>query len=124
VTEGIEVDRSNTILYCANWNRTVDFYRTTLGFQVTYENDWFVEFAVGDGSHLSVADANRATIAPADGAGITLSWQVPDLDRAHRTLLERGARPGALHQRWGATAFHVHDPDRHRIELWSAPAGT
>ena len=91
---GIEVDRSNTILYCTNWSQTVDFYRTMLGFQVTYENDWFVEFAVGDGSHLSIADAKRATIAPADGAGITLSWRVPDLDRAHRTLLERGAATG------------------------------
>lgn len=117
----IRVDRTNTILYCTAWTSTTEFYRDTLRFEVTYENDWFIEFALGDGSHLSIADAARATIAAAGDAGITLSWQVPDVDRAHRILSERGVRPGAIHQRWGTVAFHFRDPEGHRIELWAAP---
>ena len=117
----IDVARANTILYCTAWTQTVDFYRDTLRFEVTFENDWFVEFILGDGSYISIADAARATIAATGGSGVTLSWQVPDVDRAHRILAERGVQPGAIHQRWGAAAFHCHDPEGHRIELWAAP---
>ncbi len=115
------IERTNTILYCTSWKRTVEFYRDTLGFAVTFENDWFVEFALGGSSHLSVADADRATVGATDGSGITLSWQVLDIDHAHRMLAERGAEPGQIHRRWGATAFQLHDPEGHRIECWAKP---
>lgn len=113
------VERANTILYCEAFADTVDFYRDVFEFDVAFANDWFTEFALGDGSHLSVADAARATIGPGSGAGLTLSWQVPDIDAAHRSLTARGARPDPVHQRWGAAAFHVRDPEGHRIELWA-----
>ena len=88
---------------------------------MTFENDWFVEFALGGDCHLSIANADRATIGATGGSGITLSWQVPDIDEAHRALFERGAQPGTIHQRWGAAAFHLHDPEGHRIECWAKP---
>ena len=81
----VVIERTNTILYCTSWKRTVEFYGDTLGFDVTHENDWFVEFALGDGSHLSIANADRATIGATGGSGITLSWQVPDID-GHATM--------------------------------------
>ena len=115
----VVIERTNTILYCTLWRRTVEFYGETLGFDVTFENDWFVEFALGGNSHLSVANADRATVDAPDGSGITLSWQVPDIDDAHRMLSERGAEPGKIHQRWGAAAFQLHDPEGHRIEFWA-----
>lgn len=121
MTNGLEIGRANTILYCTSWTQTVGYYRNTLGLPVSYENDWFVEFGLGHGSHVSIANADRATVAAAGGAGITLSWQVADIEQAHHAMLERGARPGALHHRWGVTAFHLHDPDDHRIELWASP---
>jgi catechol 2,3-dioxygenase-like lactoylglutathione lyase family enzyme len=120
----IDVARVSTILYCTAWTQAVDFYRDTLCFEVTYENDWFVEFALGDGSHISIANAARATIAATGGSGVTLSWQVPDVGRAHRILNERGVQPGAIHQSWGAAAFHFRDPEGHRIELWATPNGS
>lgn len=119
MTEVVGIERANTILYCATWGRTVEFYRDTLGFRVTHENDWFVEFAIGDHGHLSIADADRATIDAVGGAGITLSWQVPDIDEARHALLARGLQPGAIHRRWGSAAFHLRDPEGHRIELWA-----
>ncbi len=112
------IERTNTILYCRNWTETVAFYRDVFAFRSTFANEWFVEFAIGDGSHLSIANADRATIAPAGGDGITLSWQVADLDAARHDVGDRGARPGAIHNRWGTRAVHLRDPEGHRIELW------
>lgn len=115
----LRIERTNTILYCDGFAEAVEFYRDLFGFDVTFANDWFTEFMLGDGSHLSIADASRATISPARGAGITLSWQVADIDAAHHDLVARGAQPDPVHQRWGAAAFHVRDPEGHRIELWA-----
>ena len=53
---------ANTILYCAEWAAAVAFYRDTLGFPVTFANDWFVEFALTDTARLSIADVRRATV--------------------------------------------------------------
>jgi uncharacterized glyoxalase superfamily protein PhnB len=119
VNGALRIERTNTILYCEGFAETVEFYRDVFGFNVTFANDWFTEFVLGDGSHLSVADAARATIGPARGVGITLSWQVLDLEAAYQSLVTRGAQPDPIHQRWGAAAFHVRDPEGHRIELWA-----
>ena len=60
---------SNTILYCEQWPAVVDFYRTSLGLRVTMERDWFVEFELDPGAHVSIADASRASVAAGDGSG-------------------------------------------------------
>lgn len=119
----LHVERSNTILYCARWNETVAFYRGLLGGAVTFENDWFVELAVGDGSYVSIADASRATIEPAAGAGITLSWQVADVEATRLVLLDVGIPVSAVITRFGAQVVDVFDPEGHRIELWSPSPG-
>lgn len=113
------VTRTNTILYCASWADTVTFYRDTIGLVLSFENDWFVEFALTDGAHLSIADAGRATIEPSDGAGITLSWQVTDLAAACDELTAQGVAVSPPTRRWGATTVFAHDPEGNRIELWS-----
>lgn len=116
------VARSNTILYCRLWGDTVDFYRRVLGLAVSFENDWFVEFALGGNSFVSVADAARATIPSSGGAGITLSWQVADVAAARVALAERGVAVPEIVNRWEAATLFVTDPEGNRIELWS-PAG-
>jgi catechol 2,3-dioxygenase-like lactoylglutathione lyase family enzyme len=70
----------NTILYCANWRETVDFYLRSLGLSVTHSTDWFVEFELSNGARLSVADETRSRIKSVRGQGITLSWQVANAD--------------------------------------------
>jgi hypothetical protein len=42
------------------------------------ERDWFIEFELQPGVHISVADARCASIASGDGRGLTLSWRVED----------------------------------------------
>ncbi|RJQ65905.1 MAG: VOC family protein [Desulfobacteraceae bacterium] len=113
------VRATNTILYCRNWQATVRFYREVLGLAVHHALDWFVEFQVTPDSFISVADAARATIAGAQGQGLTLAWQVDELDALHRHLMEAGVAVGPIHSRWGARVFYFHDPEGHRLEAWS-----
>lgn len=110
---------SNTILYCDRWSEVVDFYRTGLGLRATMERDWFVEFELHAGAHLSVADASRATIAAGDGSGLTLSWRVDDVAAVHARLEANGVEVSPVGSRWGADVFFAFDPVGHRIEFWS-----
>jgi len=114
----IRVERANTILYCERWRECVEFYGNTLGFAVSFENEWFVEFSVAGTAMLSVADARRATIAPS-AAGITLAWHVESVTEARARLVGLGVAVTPLARRWGSTVCYCHDPDGHRIELWT-----
>lgn len=115
----LHIERCNTILYCRRWSETVAFYRDVLGLTVSFENDWFVEFDVCAGASVSVAEASRSTIEAVDGQGITITWRVGDVRTAREELVRRGLDVTAIHQRWGSSACYVHDPEGHRLELWS-----
>lgn len=115
----VEVVRTNTILYCRAWDRTVRFYRDDLALPVMHESEWFVEFRVAGTSFLSVADSARATIDDVEGQGVTLSWQVADLAATRERLLDRGLDPSDVRDVWNARACYLFDPEGHRIELWA-----
>ena len=115
----IAVQRTNTILYCRRWAATVQFYRDQLRLPVAFENDWFVEFQLNAAAYLSVADAARASIAAVDGQGITLAWQVHNLEAVRAHLLEQGIAATPLRRRWDAWVFYCHDPEGHRLEFWA-----
>ena len=114
------VQRTNTILYCAHWSATVAFYRDQLGLPITHSTDWCVEFQLGATAYLSIADSARATIAPVNGAGLTLSWQVGDIGQIHQRLASLGIATTPIKKKWGAQVFYFHDPEGHRLELWEA----
>ena len=107
------------MLYCERWLETVAFYRTALGLRVAFENDWFAEFQLTSSSFLSIADASRATIGSVDGQGVTLTWQVPILVETRKVLEASGVDVTEIKSRWGADVCYCHDPEGHRIELWS-----
>ena len=113
-----KIKRTNTILYCRNWDAMVRFYRDVLNFVIHHQTDWFVEFQVGD-TYLSIANAACASIQSADGNGITLSWQVEDVESAYYLLNELGVKTGRIKGIWGAKVFYFFDPEGHRIELWT-----
>ena len=115
----IEVERVNTILYSDVWDEMVRFYRDLMGFEVTLENDWFVEFAAGPHAFVSVADAGRSTVIGGDGAGLTLSWRVADVTAVRSELLGNGVDVGEIGSRWGSRVVDVFDPGGNRIEFWS-----
>lgn len=114
------VQRTNTILYCAQWATTVAFYRDQLGLPITHATDWFIEFQLGEQAFLSIADQARATIRSTDGAGLTLSWQVTNLVAIQQQLHDLGIATTPLKKKWGAQVLYFHDPEGHRLELWEA----
>ena len=115
-----EIKRTNTILYCERWQETISFYRDKLGFEIAYQCDWLVEFRLTSSSYLSVADQKRATIQSADGKGITLSFKIDNLEKAHSNINEEGLAPTAIRsQVLGADVFYLFDPEGTRIEYWS-----
>lgn len=114
----MNIQQTNTILYCDDWAAAVAFYRDILHFSINYQNDWFVEFQLTAQSYLSVADASRATIDSVNGQGITLAWQVDDMQRVYADLQEQGITVTPIQQKWGAHLFYIHDPEGHRIEFW------
>ena len=115
----LDLQRTNTILYCRRWAETVDFYKARLLLPVRFENDWFVEFQLTDTTFLSIAAAARATIEDVAGQGITLTWQVPALAPAQRWLAGQGVATTAARKKWGAWVLYFHDPEGHRLELWA-----
>lgn len=114
-----QVKRTNTILYCENWISTVVFYRDLLQFFVSHEADWMVEFQLSPGSFLSIADARRTTIESSKGRGITISIAVDDVEGIRSHLNAAGVETSPVRRIWGARAFFFHDPEGHRIEIWS-----
>ncbi len=110
----------NVILYCARWHETVRFYRDTIGFPARMMCDWLVAFDVAPNVHLSVADESATSIKSAGGAGITVTFKVPDVHGAWRRLTDKGVKVGAIrHSCLGGEAFFLHDPEGNRLEFWS-----
>jgi len=114
-----KIKRINTILYCRNWNATVKFYRDVLNFVIHHQTDWFVEFQIVGNTYISIANATYASIQSADGNGITLSWQVEDVESVYYLLNELGVKTSRIKNIWGAKAFYFFDPEGHRVELWA-----
>jgi catechol 2,3-dioxygenase-like lactoylglutathione lyase family enzyme len=113
-----DINRTNTILYCRNWDETVSFYQNVLQFPINHQTDWFVEFRIDGNTYLSVADEQRASIKSALGKGLTLSWQVADIRRAQDRLRAKKIDISQLEQKWGALVCFFRDPEGNRIELW------
>ena len=118
----MDIERTNTILYCHQWSETVTFYRNTFDFPITYQTDWFVEFQLAPNSYLSIADESRTTIHSVEGQGITLSWQISNLQETHAAFLEQTIAVSSIRKKWGAYLFYLYDPEGHRIELWQPAA--
>lgn len=114
----MQIQRTNTILYCQKWMETVTFYRDIFGFPITHQTDWFVEFKLSEQAYLSIADEKRASVKSVNGQGITLSWMVLNLQDMHHMFVQQGITVSPIREKWGASLFYLHDPEGHRIELW------
>ncbi len=114
------IDSMNVILYCRRWREAVAFYRDVLGFRTRTAADWLVEFEAGPHMCLSVADAGRTSMQPAEGAGITVTFKVADARSAWQELANRSVKAGPLRDsRLGGQAFFLRDPEGNRLEIWS-----
>ncbi|MCB8973428.1 MAG: VOC family protein [Ardenticatenaceae bacterium] len=119
IKSSFSLQRSNTILYCHHWIETVHFYKRNICLPVALENDWFVEFQLTDTSFLSIANSARATISAVQGQGVTLTWEVADLEKAKEYLELQGIPTTQIQRKWGALVFYCTDPEGHRLEFWT-----
>jgi len=115
----MNIHRTNTILYCIRWAATVKFYREMIKLPVLLQKAWIVEFQLTDSSCLSVADASRTSVGGAGGAGLTLSWQVENIDSVCDRMVSDGIDVGPITVTWGAKTFFLFDPEGNRIEIWA-----
>ncbi len=115
----MHIRTSNTILYCRKWKETVAFYRDVLKLDVHFSNDWFVEFSVSSCARLSIANEESASIKSCSGKGITVCFQVDDIQITHTYLMESRVNPTPIKVIWESRAFYVYDPEGNRIEFWS-----
>jgi catechol 2,3-dioxygenase-like lactoylglutathione lyase family enzyme len=114
----MDIARTNVILYCRQWKKTIDFYQHILGQAGRPLSDWLVEFELTETSFISIADAGRATVGASGGTGITLSLRVEDLEAWRLRLAGLDVAAGPIRQRWGTRFFYFHDPEGHRLEAW------
>lgn len=115
----IEIKTSNTILYCKQWSEMVAFYRSLFDFPVSTSLDWFIEFEMSETARLSIADESRTSIESNDGKGITLTFEVDDIQGTCTKLVKMGLEDVRVKEHsWGAQVIHVYDPEGNRVEFW------
>jgi catechol 2,3-dioxygenase-like lactoylglutathione lyase family enzyme len=94
-----------------------DFYVDHMGFEVTFEADWYVSLRRPDSGHeLALVDSNHATIPGGYGnpvKGLILNFEVDDVDAEYARLVgESGLLPklDIRSEAFGQRHFIVADP--------------
>ncbi|MDV7132819.1 VOC family protein [Williamsia muralis] len=102
---------------------TAAFFRTHLGFETTFEADWYVSL-VRDSFELAVLDAGHETIPTEhrnrSAAGLLINLEVDDVDAEYRRLVTKGPLTPLLPIRsedFGQRHFIVDGPDGVLIDV-------
>jgi catechol 2,3-dioxygenase-like lactoylglutathione lyase family enzyme len=125
-----EVARAGAILAVSDFERSLAFYRETLGLEVEalYDNPPYATLVAG-GARLSLAEQGHASedrpgvtmSAPADAsrANVVVVLEVSDARAAYAELASRGARFLAepYVPPWGGCRFFCVDPDGYLVEI-------
>ena len=121
----MEVLSSRVLLRPSDFERSVTFYRDTLGLKIYREYgsgpSYGVVFFLG-GGYLEMSGT-----APHPDVGhdhLALWLQVPDLAETHRALAAQGVEilEGPDRKPWGLDEMWIADPDGVRIVLVEVPA--
>jgi lactoylglutathione lyase len=112
------------ILFVADLERSVAFYRDVIGLPFKLQGDGYVEFAT-EGSRFGLYDRNRLQELTGQGPeaprspGGEVVFLVGDVDAEAERLREAGATilKGPVDRAWGHRTLHVEDPDGFVVEL-------
>ena len=112
------------ILFVADLERSVAFYRDVLGVPFKLQGDGYVEFAT-QGAKFGLYDRNRLGELTGQGAsrpvepGGEVVFLVEDVDAEAERLRAAGATilMGPVDRAWGHRTLHVEDPDGFVVEL-------
>jgi lactoylglutathione lyase len=112
------------ILFVADLERSVVFYRDVIGVPFKLEGDGYVEFATG-GARFGLYDRNRlgeltghGPEAPGQPGGEVV-FLVGDVDAEAERLRAAGVAilKGPVDRAWGHRTLHLEDPDGFVVEL-------
>jgi predicted enzyme related to lactoylglutathione lyase len=108
---------SSLMVYTRDMQRSVAFYRDTLGFKLDMESPFWSQFDLGDGVILGLHHADEHT--PAQPVG---GWQptflVDDVVAAKQAVLSAGSTTaGDLHDIPGGVVYTFTDPDNNQITV-------
>ncbi|HUN23770.1 MAG TPA: VOC family protein [Anaerolineales bacterium] len=120
----------NTLLYVENFAECLQFYRTLLQCEPRAHRTWMVEFLLGEryatlaGSALSLLDVAHSRQKASRLGGLTLVWQVADIQAQVQRLRLAGivVPEPQLNAKWQALSVFFADPDGNRVELWEKVA--
>jgi lactoylglutathione lyase len=112
------------ILFVADLERSVAFYRDVIGLPFRLEGDGYVEFAT-QGARFGLYDRNRLAELtgqgkePPEHPGGEVVLLVEDVDAEAARLRAAGATilSGPVDRPWGHRTVHVEDPDGFVVEL-------
>ncbi|HET7516911.1 MAG TPA: VOC family protein [Actinomycetes bacterium] len=112
------------ILFVADLDRSVAFYRDVLGVPFKLQGDGYVEFAT-QRAKLGLYDRNRLADLTGQGTGRPVEpggevvFLVEDVDAEAERLRAAGATilKGPVDRPWGHRTLHVEDPDGFVVEL-------
>jgi lactoylglutathione lyase len=112
------------ILFVADLERSVAFYRDVIGLPFKLQGDGYVEFAT-EGTRFGLYDRNRLGELTGQGAELPRSpggevvLLVEDVDAEAERLRGAGATilKGPVDRAWGHRTLHVEDPDGFVVEL-------
>jgi lactoylglutathione lyase len=112
------------ILFVADLERSVAFYRDVIGLPFKLQGDGYVEFAT-EGTKFGLYDRNRLDELTGQGADLPRSpggevvLLVEDVDAEAERLRGAGATilKGPVDRAWGHRTLHVEDPDGFVVEL-------
>ncbi|MFD7324797.1 VOC family protein [Streptomyces sp. NPDC059875] len=103
-----------------------DFYTRHLGFEVTFEADWYVSLRRPDAPHYELALLDHAHPTLPEGhrvslrGGLLLNFEVDDVDSEHQRLVTEAGLPEVLPLRteeFGQRHFIVAAPDGVLIDV-------
>lgn len=104
---------------------TKKFYTDTLGFGVTFENDFYLLMHTADkSSEISFLKPNHpsqnALFQPEfNGKGVYLTIEVENVDEVYRKLKSKGVKPAfeIRDEEWGDRHFAIIDPNGVGIDI-------
>ena len=115
-----------SILFVADLERSIAFYRDVIGLPFKFANDTYAEFATEGAKFALYARARLPELIgrepPPGGspwAHGEVAFLVEDVDVEHERLVAAGVEVVAppTDRPWGERTLHLADPDGHLVEL-------
>lgn len=98
-----------------------DFYQKYFHAIITFDCGWYLNMAIGSNGPAIQFMEPQGDMPTYAGAGVTLNFQVDDVDREHKRLTKAGlpaAMPLEDHP-WGDRGFSVIDPIGNSLYIYS-----